>query len=344
MLHSGLKAVLAMAASVVFLIGSNMPASAQKGAAAPPPCRGTDYIDSLEKSDPAAYKRLRTLAGEIPNSNAVLWKIEGKGVVPSHLFGTVHVTDDRIHAMPKAAQDALAAAKTVALEVDDLSPVKMAAAFAKLNNLIVAPDGKSLAKQLDESELKHARSVLGRVGMPGEMINMVRPWLVAVMMAMPECEVKRMGAGLQPLDSSIQDKAKANKAQVVGLETIEDQLRAMASVPDETQIIMIKATLKLHNRLDDLFETTLSRYLKRDLGAIWALQIILTEKLGHPRSSLEAFEKSLIVVRNRKMRDGALPLLAKGNAFIAVGALHLPGKEGLVELLRAEGYTVAKVD
>jgi len=344
MRRKALKSARALAASLAMLVAGIVPAMAQK-AAPPPPCRGSDLIEELAKSDPAAHKRIVDLAAAIPNGNAILWRVEGKnGASPSHLFGTVHVSDDRIHAIPKAAEAALAAATQVALEVDDLSAPRMAAAFAKLNNLIVYSGGKSLAKELDETELKHARAILGRIGLPGDMIGAVRPWLVAVMLAMPECEVKRMGAGLQPLDSVIQDKAKARKVQVIGLETVEDQLRAMATVPDETQVIMLKATLKLHDRLTDLFETTLARYLKRDLGSIWALQIVLAEKLGYPRSALDAFEQQLVIIRNRKMRDGALPLIAKGGAFIAVGALHLPGKEGLVELLRAEGYTVTKLD
>ena len=56
-----------------------------------------------------------------------------------------------------------------------------------------------------------------------------------------------------------------------------------------------------------------------------------------------AFEQAMIVERNKTMARNAEPMLAAGNAFIAVGALHLPGPEGLIELLRKSGHTVSAV-
>ena len=56
------------------------------------------------------------------------------------------------------------------------------------------------------------------------------------------------------------------------------------------------------------------------------------------------FEQRIIIDRNHRMAERALPILADGNAFIAVGALHLPGKEGLVELFRQAGFTVTRVN
>lgn len=80
------------------------------------------------------------------------------------------------------------------------------------------------------------------------------------------------------------------------------------------------------------------------LGTLWPLQLELAEKVGVRRQVFDSYEQSLLVRRNRMMRDNALPYLAEGGAFIAVGALHLPGRHGLVTLLREAGYTVTAVE
>jgi uncharacterized protein YbaP (TraB family) len=65
---------------------------------------------------------------------------------------------------------------------------------------------------------------------------------------------------------------------------------------------------------------------------------------GTPESAFDGFKTSLLVERNAKMRDSAMPVLEKGKAFIAVGALHLSGPTGLVALLRQAGFTVTSVE
>jgi uncharacterized protein YbaP (TraB family) len=134
--------------------------------------------------------------------------------------------------------------------------------------------------------------------------------------------------------------AKASRVPVKGLETAEEQLASLSGVPDDQQIAMLKAGLKYADRRDDLLETVAQMYLKRQMGAAMPFQIALAEKHGFKAADFAGFEKALLVDRNARMSERAQPILAKGGAFIAVGALHLPGKTGLVELLRRSGYTV----
>jgi uncharacterized protein YbaP (TraB family) len=66
--------------------------------------------------------------------------------------------------------------------------------------------------------------------------------------------------------------------------------------------------------------------------------------VGFSPEAFKTFEEQMVSVRNRRMRDAAVPLLREGGTFIAVGALHLPGKLGLVELFRDAGFTVTAID
>jgi uncharacterized protein YbaP (TraB family) len=93
-----------------------------------------------------------------------------------------------------------------------------------------------------------------------------------------------------------------------------------------------------------MMETLVQMYVKRQVGAAMPFQLALAAENGVPASAFDGFKKVLLADRNIKMRDAAIPKLEKGRAFIAVGALHLPGDTGLVALLRARGYTLDPVE
>jgi uncharacterized protein YbaP (TraB family) len=164
------------------------------------------------------------------------------------------------------------------------------------------------------------------------------------MLALSDCERRRAAQGEAPLDLRLAREAQARGIAVKGLETLEQQFRAMADVPEADQIAILRAGLAMHERIDDTLETTVQLYLTRQLGAIWPLQLALAEKVGVAAEAFDATENGLIVERNLRMRDTAAGALAEGGVMVAVGALHLPGRHGLVALLRQAGYAVTPVE
>jgi hypothetical protein len=115
-------------------------------------------------------------------------------------------------------------------------------------------------------------------------------------------------------------------------------------VPEADQVELLKAAISGYDRIDDLLETTVQLYLARRIGAIWPLQLALAERAGVGPEAFVSLEQNLLGNRNLGMRERAQPHLAEGGAFIAVGALHLPGPQGLVALLREAGYIVTPVE
>lgn len=332
------RLVLSLAGLAGLAAGHGLvPAGAQTPS---PACKGRDMLAELATTDPALHARVLAEAKAIENANAILWKVTSKAGKASYLFGTVHVTDERATNLSPKIRAAIATSSKLALELDDFSPEAMGKAMARVGGIIAYTDGGSLSKSLAPAEFEIAKKAVKRVGMPAEMAGVIRPWLITLLMALPDCELKRTAAGLQALDLKLHKEARQRGTPIVGLETIEDQLKAMAAVPDADQVSILRAGLKMYDRIEDLLETVLLRYLERNLGVIMPLQLALGDKLGQPRSAHVAFEKHVVEIRNRRMRDAALPLLEAGGAFIGVGALHLPGKTGLVALLREAGYTV----
>ena len=87
-----------------------------------PACTGKNVLDELRDNDQAAHARVMAAAANTENANSVLWKVEKAGVPPSHLFGTMHLTDARINALSPGVTNALGEASKLVLELEDISP------------------------------------------------------------------------------------------------------------------------------------------------------------------------------------------------------------------------------
>jgi uncharacterized protein YbaP (TraB family) len=312
-----------------------------------PACTGKNVLDELRAGDPPAHARVMAASAATENANAILWRIDKASAAPSYLFGTMHLTDERINALSPAVKSALAGARRLVLELDDLSPgsfMKLIAGSPQLQGLMMFTDGRRLDQLLGPDDFARVSNILARSGVPAAAAGQFRPWLATMLLSVSGCEQRRVGAGLLPLDARLAEDAERRGIKALGLETLESQFRALANVPEADQVDLLRSGVRFYHRIDDLIETMVQLYLQRQLGAIWPLQLALAEKVGVPATAFDSAERSLLVTRNLGMRDKALQHLADGNAFIAVGALHLPGRQGLVALLREAGYTLTAVE
>jgi uncharacterized protein YbaP (TraB family) len=332
-----MRGPLSAATAVLFaLVAFALPAAATTA------CRGQDLMPRLAVEQPALHKEILDAGATTPNGDALLWRIEKAGVQPSWLYGTIHLTDDRLTTFKPAVTAAIGSARVVALEVADLSREALAQAMGRSAQLLIDPAG-GIDKVLSGDDLQVARRVLEEAGLPYQLLGMVRPWFVYTLLAVPACERARSAAGLKAVDSRIGDLAKSRGTPVVGLETVEDQLRAMAGISAEEQAKLLRASVKMVDRIDDLTETLVTLYLQEKIGLVWPLNLALAREANLSNDAFRGFESTVLIGRNYKMRDALVPLLADGGVFAAVGALHLVGNEGLVSLLRQSGYTVTAV-
>ena len=311
---------------------------------AQPACNGRDMLAEIREADPQAHARLGGLAATTTNTQAMLWRIDRSGLPPSYLLGTAHLSDDRITTLSPRTKDAIAATSTMVLEVADLSPDSMAAAVSKNVHLFVYTDGRQLDRTLPPDQFAKAVNVLAAAGMPAEVATRIKPWLVFMMLAVPACERHRQSSGKPALDMQLAIDARNRGIPVIGLETIESQLAMLAAIPEEQQIAMLKAVLHYTDRTEDQMETMVQLYLKRQMGFAIPFQHELARRAGVASGAFEAFETDIIVKRNATMAAAARPQLEKGGTFIGVGALHLVGAGGLVELIRQAGFTVTAVE
>jgi hypothetical protein len=318
------------------------PARAASDAAA---CGGDNL--AAEISDAAVKAKIDGEAAAVANGSGLLWRVEKEGVAPSFLFGTMHVTDPRVLALTPPAQTAFEGASSLVIETTEvLDPVKAQAAMLKRPDLMMFTDGGSLDALIPAEDLPMVEKGMSARGMPLASVRLMKPWMVASLMAIPACELNRKNGGVEILDIDLARRAAAAGKGVEGLETIEEQVSAMASLPMEDHVRGLVEMVRLADRMDDVFETMLSLYAEGEISRIMPTLNAALGMAGDEESiaAYAAFEEKMINARNRTMAERLPPHLAAGGAFVAVGALHLPGENGLVEELRRAGYTVTRAD
>ncbi|WP_230987186.1 TraB/GumN family protein [Allorhizobium terrae] len=305
-------------------------------------CTGKNLLPELQQRDPQAYAKVAAEAAKTPNGQAIFWKIEKPGLKPSYLLGTMHVTDPRVLTMPDGAQTAANAAATIIVESDEvLDDKKAAIALMAKPELSMFTDGSTITSHLTPEQVKTLEAGLKKRGLALAAVNRMKPWIIASFVALPACELARKAEGVSFLDKRIaQDAAKAGK-RVMGLETYAEQLAALNDLPMAFHLKSLIETLQLGDRMNDVNETMIDLYLKGDIGAIVPmLEAVSPEPSSTKDPDYAAFEQRIVLDRNKIMAARAAPTLNQGNVFMAVGALHLPGKAGLVALLRQQGFTV----
>lgn len=269
-----------------------------------------------------------TRAGDF--SRGLLWKIESTGVTPSYLFGTYHTNDPRITRLPCPVEEAFARADSYTMEMifngAGVSSMAQAMFFSE-------QDGKSLRQLLGEALYQDTLRAVGRKN-TGD-INHMKPWAVMMMLSSP----KKSGSGLF-LDMMLQARAiRAGKANH-GLETMDEQIGVFNGMPLEDQVALLRDAVKDVQLAPGALDELTHAYLARDLNTL--VRLSEQYKSTNQRAHDELMQR-LLTRRNHNMARRMPERLKEGNAFIAVGALHLPGDDGLLQLLSKAGYRVSRV-
>ncbi len=167
--------------------------------------------------------------------------------------------------------DALFSSKTLALEVADLSDAALGKAMATSADLLFYADGQTLEQNLQKAEFERVRTLTAKADIPADVSKLLKPWLVSTLLAISDCERRQIEAGLPVVDMRLAELAKEKGIPVVGLETIELQLAALASVPDDEQLQMLKVGLAYADRTSDMLETFATALLEAPDGRCHAV-------------------------------------------------------------------------
>jgi uncharacterized protein YbaP (TraB family) len=276
------------------------------------------------------------LPDAMPFSDGVLWRVERADGAASYVFGTLHSTDERITALPQPVSDAFAASQTLAVECILDNP-----AIFKISRAMLLPGGERLDASMSAAQVTRLKDVSADYHMPFTMVTRFKPWGAMMLFSVPPSEHLRAAAGLKPLDERLRADAEAAGKTVLGLETVDEQIDTLDGMVPADQMLMLDATLQDVGQIEQVFAGLRDAYLARDLVTVYGL--LNAEKSDDATGAVSRFEQRLIIDRNRRMVERMDKLLRQGNAFVAVGALHLPGAHGILQLLSNEGYQVTRV-
>ena len=311
-------------------------------------CTGKNLMPELQQQYPVIAKGMRDEAAATPYGEGLIWKIEKEGLKPSYLFGTIHLADPRLLSLKPAARKAFDESSTLALEITEiLDPKKLAGiAFSALQYTSYT-DGSTLADKLSEEDAtKIGAAAREKLGLPWSLASKMKPWALMGALGLPACEMERKKAQLPVVDAYLGQLAQSQNKQIVPLETMISQLQAMDSLPEDVSIQGLVQSVSLGTRLDDLFETMIQLYLEEKTALVWSMmRRVGVDGFVEKQDSAEyaAFQREIVDRRNITMVEEAEKYLQQGGAFIAVGALHLPGEAGMLNILAQKGYSISRI-
>jgi uncharacterized protein YbaP (TraB family) len=302
-------------------------------------CQGSDLA---EVAGVAAAEAAR--ADDLVNGDGLLWRIERPGLAPSFLFGTIHSTDESALEVARRAAQFINGSKIAATELGGpIDSIQKA-------NITAATVAKALDRDHDTfdgaiapGDRERIEKFIAGLGYPTEFAHHLKPWFLAILTALPACEAEREARDLPEVDQFLAETAKDLGVKVIGLETPEEQLDAIATLRPDVAATLLTLAARDPGLNDDLYATMLRLYRESRPAEIVAVADAVGGLNEAERAAEDEFMRKLLQGRNAIMAERAAPLLASGGAFIAVGALHLVGKTGLIERFRAMGYTVTTI-
>lgn len=266
--------------------------------------------------------------GELPYADALLWKVSRDGVLSSYVFGTIHVADVRVTRLPDIVIAALNRSTTYVMEaLPDNEEVR------KLSQIMYFDDGRLLQDYIDSQLFERTRDILLDYDFTAESIARMKPWAAFLVMNYPDED------GL-PLDLQLLQRARQNDASLIGLETLSEQGEIFTGMAMEAQIRLLLDTVCNHETINRDFEVMKNYYLNRDLQGLYHYSNRYT--VTSEPVYTELLER-LLFDRNERMAERLLPVLEQGKAFIAVGAMHLPGDNGILSLLEKHGFSITPI-
>lgn len=257
----------------------------------------------------------------------LLWKIEAPtGGAPSYLLGTIHTDDARVNDFSPQLTQALQQTDNFMMEV--LPPRDLSIIYLKQG---------TLRDKLTPAELEQVQQLADEHAIQEDMALRMKPWLLATIFALPHPQ--------SPFTMDVQLFAMAANSgkNVLGLERAEEHFGALDSLSEADQLTLLRITLKqTPQEKEHDFEDVLQAYLGRDADRIAAVDDKRLD--GMPEELWQRMKTVLLDQRNERMAERIVTQLKAAPAFIAVGAAHLAGPDGLVARLRKAGYKLTPLE
>lgn len=266
--------------------------------------------------------------------NSLLWKISGNDLKqPSFLYGTMHTTDARVFAFSDSVMRYFASTKAYAMELDPKETFNIG-----LLSKLMMGKGYSLKKMIPEREYNLLDSIVKKqIGFSVSLFDNVAPVLTMTVLEMGSMELRDSSivGNKEILDMYFYRQAKKKRKKIIGIETVDEQLKALNSLDYREQAdLLLNEIHSLEEKATEGVDVV-RFYLEQNLDSLAS---------NHMDAQMpKKFYKAIITDRNIRMANRIADFVKEQTTFIAVGALHLPKETGIIELLRKKGFVVEEI-
>ena len=279
----------------------------------------------------------------------LLYKISGNGLkTPSYIVGTYHLAPASYVDSIPGARVALETAEQVCgeLSMDEMSSLE---GTQKVMAAMMLPDGQSLKDVLSEEEFAKLDAFMADVmgvglsnPMVGAQLGKMTPMAIATQLQL--LQYMKMTPGFNPnalIDSYFQTEASKNGKPVIGFETMDFQISVLYKGRSiERQKVQLMCMIDNREYELMMMKTLTEAYFAQDIAKLLE---VTEEKLGNKCDSTPEEDEALIYGRNADWAEKIPAIMGDKSTLFVVGAAHLPGERGVLELLKKKGYAVEAV-
>lgn len=265
-----------------------------------------------------------------PAKSSLLWKIEGNGIKnPSYLFGTMHIIEKDYFYFPSSLEKIVNKSSVLVMEIAGIPDQMEAMQYLLLKEgtffdyFTPAQKDTILAWAQDKMKMDEKTFTTS--------FSKFKPFVVL----QTATQMQFMGK-TESYEMTLQQLATQKKIKMEGLETIADQMKIFDDLTKEQQAEMVMSGIRDEEKSKDQMKTMQQIYSRQNIDSLYSLV--------HSEGGVLAEEQNAFLdQRNRNWIPKIIQYAAKGKAFIAVGAGHLGGENGVIRLLEKEGYKVTPV-
>ena len=261
------------------------------------------------------------------SDRSLFWSVQKNGRPAGYLLGTIHSEDPRVLDFSSDFIESLKANDVFAMEL-----VMDVHTLQRLTEYMHYPPGQNLESVVGIERYNALEIVLTTYHVPEGFVSRMKPWAAMMTLSTPPPETGFF------MDLSLSLRATGNGLKVVGLETLEQQLSFLENMPMPMQLSLLDQAIAEAGQVVEVHKQMVDAYLENDLVALQALSDEQLQAVG--ASASDYFIESGINARNHRMAETLLFQLENNRVFAAVGALHLPGEKGLLNILRQHGFVL----
>ncbi len=287
-------------------------------------CVGDSYLDQLT---PQQEAQLSAAVADMPYSEGLIWTAT-KDTTEITVVGTMHIYDPRLEELRAQLEE------LITREPDRLFLV----------------DGPTLPELVDEETWQLILAAASERGIPSFMAAKMQPWYLSMTLAVPSCVMADMMAGARGLDQMIIEDAQAAGVPMQAVEPYTTLFDLFGDNNMDEQISMLRISMLVPELQQQMFVAMLDSYFSQEIGQLWEMsRLALSDVPGmdpdEGNAMFDEMEESMLNIRNRNwipvITDAAK---SRNDIVVAVGAGHLIGEQGVLQLLENEGWTITRAE